>query len=129
MAPVTSPSDERLERSLAWVLRIGVLVSASAVALGGALYLATHYDQPVSYRVQPEDSDDGLRTVPDVLAEVSHWRGRGIIQLGLLLLIATPVVRVACSAVGFAQQRDWTYVTMTLAVLGVLAYSLSFEGP
>lgn len=52
-------------------------------------------------------------------------RGRALIQLGLLLLIATPVSRVAFSVFAFERQRDWTYVGITLAVLAVLVYSLA----
>jgi uncharacterized membrane protein len=59
--------------------------------------------------------------VKDALA----FRGRGLIQLGLLLLIATPVARVAFSAVAFAIQRDRLYVAVTLIVLAVLIYSLT----
>ena len=47
-------------------------------------------------------------------------RGRALIQLGLLLLIATPVARVAFSVFAFERQRDWTYVGITLFVLAVL---------
>jgi uncharacterized membrane protein len=50
--------------------------------------------------------------------------GRGLIQLGLLILIATPIARVAFSVVAFLYQRDWTYVVVTLIVLGLLVYSL-----
>jgi uncharacterized membrane protein len=52
--------------------------------------------------------------------------GRGVIQLGLLLLVATPVARVACSVVGFLRERDYVYVALTLIVLVVLIYSLFF---
>jgi uncharacterized membrane protein len=58
--------------------------------------------------------------VRDALA----MRGRGIIQLGLLLLIATPVARVAISVVAFAVQRDRLYVAITLLVLAILLCSL-----
>ena len=50
--------------------------------------------------------------------------GRGIIQLGLLLLIATPVARVAFSIYGFAEERDGRYVTFTCIVFAILMYSL-----
>ena len=50
--------------------------------------------------------------------------GRGLIQLGLLLLIATPIARVVFSVAGFARQRDWLYVAITLIVLTLLGYSL-----
>ena len=49
----------------------------------------------------------------------------GIIQLGLLLLIATPVARVVFSAFAFAIQQDKLYVFVTLAVLAVLAFGLA----
>jgi uncharacterized membrane protein len=49
---------------------------------------------------------------------------RAIIQLGLLLLIATPVARVAFSAVAFAIEHDYMYVVITLIVLAILSYSL-----
>jgi uncharacterized membrane protein len=49
----------------------------------------------------------------------------GLIQLGLLLLIATPVARVVFSVAGFAIERDWMYVVITLLVLLTLLYSLA----
>ena len=53
-----------------------------------------------------------------------HLHGKSIIQFGLLLLIATPIARVMFSVVGFAVERDYLYVALTLIVLGVLLYSL-----
>jgi uncharacterized membrane protein len=50
--------------------------------------------------------------------------GRGLVQFGLLFLIATPIARVVFSIVGFMRQRDWLYVGVTAAVLALLAYSL-----
>jgi uncharacterized membrane protein len=50
------------------------------------------------------------------------------VQLGVLLLIATPVARVAFSALAFARQRDYTYVALTLFVLAVLLCSLFVGG-
>ena len=57
------------------------------------------------------------------------WHSRGLIQLGLLLLIAVPVTRVIFSVVVFALQRDRTYVVVTLIVLAVLLYGLTRAGP
>ena len=57
-----------------------------------------------------------------------NGRGRGVIQLGLLLLIATPIARVAFSVVGFALERDRMYVVFTLIVLAILLYSLLGSG-
>jgi uncharacterized membrane protein len=46
-------------------------------------------------------------------------------QLGLFLLIATPVARVVFSLLAFAIQRDHLYVGITLVVLAVLTFSLT----
>jgi len=63
-------------------------------------------------------------SISGVIQSVINGRGRGLIQLGLLLLIATPIARVAFSVVGFAIERDRLYVGFTLIVLAVLLYSL-----
>jgi len=115
--------DERLELTLGTLLRVGVLLAATVVVVGLAIYLARHGLQHAAYtRFVGEPPQ--LRSIPGVLARAFEVRGRGIIQLGLLLLIATPVARVAVSLVGFARERDRTYVLITTAVLAILLYSL-----
>jgi uncharacterized membrane protein len=66
-----------------------------------------------------------LRTVSGIVEDALAFQGRGLIQLGLLLLIATPIARVAFSVAAFAVQGDWLYVVVTLIVLAVLMYSLT----
>ena len=63
-----------------------------------------------------------------MIRSVLKGRGRGLIQLGLLMLISTPIARVAFSIVGFAMERDRMYVTFTLVVLLILLYSLLGSG-
>jgi uncharacterized membrane protein len=116
-----------LEVILGNLLRTGVLISAAVVLSGACVYLFRHGHQPADYRVfQGEPSE--FRTIPGVVHSVIQGRGRGLIQLGLLLLIATPIARVAFSIVGFAIERDRLYVTFTLIVLAVLLYSLLGSG-
>jgi uncharacterized membrane protein len=112
-----------VDPSLGNLLRAGVLLAAVVVFGGGVLYLARHGTEPADYRVfrgEPADLRSPVGIVTDALAP----RGRGLIQLGLLLLIATPVARVAFSVFAFARQRDTTYVGATLIVLALLLYSL-----
>jgi uncharacterized membrane protein len=124
MRRVTSAgADEQFDIVLAHVLRFGVLLSAGVVAAGGVVFLVRHGFEPPSYHVfrgQPLP----LRSVLGIVAESFDLRGRGLIQLGLLLLIATPIARVVFSIAGFARQRDWLYVSITLVVLTLLGYSL-----
>lgn len=117
-------TDERVELIIGDLLRAGVVLAAVVVVAGAIIYLLRHGNALPHYRVfQGEPAD--LRSVSGILADALALRGRGVIQLGLLLLIATPVARVAFSVVAFALQRDRMYVVVTLIVLGVLIFSLT----
>jgi uncharacterized membrane protein len=116
-------TDKRIENILGNLLRAGVIFSAAIVLLGGIIYLARHGHSPADYRVfQGEPSE--LRSVPGIVRDAVDLSGRGIIQLGLLFLIATPVARVIFSIWGFAAERDRMYVVFTVIVLAVLIFSL-----
>jgi len=117
------PIDRRVDEIMGVLLRTGVVLSAMFVLAGGIVYLARHQMPVTNYRVfQGEPAE--LRTVQGILHEALALRGRGLIQLGLLILIATPIARVAFSVLAFLHERDWTYVVVTLVVLGLLFYSL-----
>jgi uncharacterized membrane protein len=116
-------TDQRIEQWIGKLLRFGVILSASVVLLGGVIYLWRHSREVVdlhTFRGEPER----LRQPWDIVQDSFSFRGRSLIQLGLLLLIGTPVARVVFSVVAFARQRDYLYVAITLVVLGVLVYSL-----
>src|SRR5262249_28782132 len=123
----TDPSerDVRMEQALGNLLRLGVLLAAVVVAVGGILYLSRHGLDPADHRVLHGEPAE-LRSPAGIIAAALDLRSEGIIQLGVLLLIATPVARVAFSVIGFARQRDLTYVVVTLIVLAILLYSLFF---
>src|SRR5580698_7330443 len=120
----TTLSDRRLEAIIGNLLRAGVVIAAAITSIGGVIYLAHSGESPAHYGVFHGEPAD-LRQVAGVLGDASSGEGRGIMQLGLLLLIATPVARVAFSLVAFAVQRDRLYVLVTLAVLGVLTFSMA----
>jgi len=119
--------DRRIEVILGNLLRTGVLISAAVVLLGACIYLSRHSHEPADYRVFRGEPSE-YRTIPGVIQSVINGRGRGIIQLGLLLLIATPIARVAFSIVGFAIEGDRMYVAFTVIVLAILLYSLLGSG-
>jgi len=124
MSPPDIPSaTHALELRLGNLLRIGVTLAACVVLLGGALYLVRHaQDAPAYHTFHGEPA--GLRTVTGILSESGRLSGRGIIQLGLLLLIGTPIARVAFAAYGFARQKDWLYVGISTLVLSLLLFGL-----
>jgi len=116
-------NDQRVELIIGNLLRAGVILAAAIVAAGGAIYLLRHGSATPHYGVflgEPED----LRSLRGIIRDVLAFRGRGIIQLGLLVLLATPVARVAFSVIAFALERDLLYVGVTLVVLAVLSFSL-----
>jgi len=117
-------TDQRVEGIIGNLLRAGVLLAAVVVLLGGGIYLARHGSEVPHYRVF-RGEPTALRTVSGILEDARTFHGRNIIQLGLLLLIATPVVRVASSVLAFALERDRLYVVVTLVVLAVLLFSLA----
>jgi uncharacterized membrane protein len=116
-------TDRKVEDLIGNLLRAGVLLSAFVVFCGGVVYLARHGNEPADYRVFHGEPSE-LRTIAGVLREALWFQGRGIIQLGLLLLIATPVARVGLSILGFAAERDRMYVGFAAIVLVILLYSL-----
>ena len=116
-------SDQKIETLVGNLLRAGVLFSAVIVLVGGVIYLVGHGHSPVNFHVFHDESAD-LRSIHGVIRDALALHGRGIIQLGLLFLIATPVARVAFSIFGFAAERDRLYVVFTIIVFCVLLYSL-----
>ena len=116
-------TDKRMDEIIGRLLQAGVILSALFVLAGGAVYVARHPEPVTDYRVFQGEPEQ-LRTVSGIVHEAVALHGRGLIQLGLLILIATPIARVAFSVVAFLYQRDWTYVVVTLIVLGLLVYSL-----
>ena len=120
-------TDQRIENTVGRLLQAGVMLAASVVLIGAAIYLKRHAWEPVGYSVF-RGEPAVYKTVRGILHGVATWRGRGFVQLGLLLLIATPVARVAFSVWAFAEEKDKMYVTFTLIVLAVLLYSLFGSG-
>src|SRR5689334_21484533 len=120
-------TDEQVDEWIGVLLRVGVVLAASVVFCAGIWYLAAGGGHGPGYHVFRGEPAD-LHTVSGILKGAAQWRPESWIQLGLLLLIATPVARVAFSVFAFGAERDWTYVGITLIVLAILTYSLLSGG-
>jgi uncharacterized membrane protein len=116
-------TDERLEAIIGNLLRAGVLASAFIVLLAGMVFIGQHHADTVSYSTFHLETSD-LRTISGIFRSAWSLRVDAIIQLGLLLLIATPVARVALAAIGFYLEGDRVYVAVSLIVLSILVFSL-----
>jgi uncharacterized membrane protein len=119
-------TDEQVDSWIARLLRAGVLLSAAVVLAAGVWQLARGGEMPGYQVFRGEPAE--LRSVSGVIHGAAQGHPLSWIQLGILLLIATPVARVAFSVFAFAAQRDWTYVAITLIVLAVLLFSLVGNG-
>jgi uncharacterized membrane protein len=118
-------SDRAVEQLVGRLLQVGVLVAALVLIVGGALLLAQHGGDRPSYAVfhgEPEL----LRSIGSIVGGAVSLNSLAIVQLGLLLLIATPIARVALTLIAFALQRDRTYVLITMTVLVLLLYGFVF---
>ncbi len=125
----------RMELVISYGLRIGVLLSA-AVILAGVVQFAlsrhTGYAQLLPHHLRDlityhPKTGPGVfpTTVGEVVQGAVAGRPYAIIGLGLLLLILTPIVRVALSVFFFLSQRDWLYTGITLLVFCILLLSLA----
>ena len=120
---LASWTDERVQQLIGRLLRWGVLISAAVVLAGASVYLARYGMTRPDYS-QFHGEPATLHSPTGIISGIFHGSGRDWIQLGLLLLIATPVARVAFSVFAFLVEGDLLYVGITLVVFVVLIYSL-----
>ena len=118
-------NDKQVEILIGQVLRAGMLVSCAVTLLGIARYLLHHSTAIPDYRVF-HAADGKLFHLRELLPAAFHGNPVAIIQLGILLLIATPVARVAFLVGAFALERDRLYVAVSGLVLAILLYSIFF---
>ena len=115
-------TDKEMEVSIAEMLRFGVSLSAVFVFLGGVLYLRR------PWLAAPNDEHfvagtESIRGIDAVLRGAIHLDAKSVIDLGILVLIATPIVRVVFCIVGFARQKSRVYVLISTSVFAILIYS------
>jgi uncharacterized membrane protein len=118
---MASEADLKMEIAISRMLRAGVSLAAVVVFIGGCLYMWQAHGVVPDYRHFhgiPGPADQ----IPPLLV-AHHLESRSIIRLGILLLIATPIMRVAYCVYSFAAQKDKIYVVISSIVLTVLLYS------
>jgi uncharacterized membrane protein len=120
-------TDEQVEQIVGNLLRLGVITSGIVVCLGGIHYLIQHGLQPVPNYQRFDGVPADLKSPSGIVKDSLTGSSEGLIQLGLLLLIATPVARVLFTIIAFLLQRDYLYTIITLIVFAVLMYSLFWD--
>jgi uncharacterized membrane protein len=110
------------------VLRSGVVLSGVSIAVGATLFIANHsLDDTASYLTYNSNlipHGNFPASLTSIASGLASLDPSSIIQLGFLILLATPVARVAMSLFLFAAERDRKFVYLTAAVLAILLFSM-----
>lgn len=107
-----------MEERIGLLLRVGVAVAGAVLALGLAGFFL---HGPQGSSLPPELLRHGTPPTPlHILRGLARGDPVAVLHLGLLLLILTPILRVAVTLMLFAAERDWVFVGITAVVLGIL---------
>jgi len=115
--------DHDIEVIVGTLLRYGVMTASAIVLLGGTYFLFQHGESPVPSYHRFVGESIGYTTFSGILNGVFALQAKGIIQLGVMVLIATPILRILFSLIGFVLEKDKLYVGITLVVLCVILLS------
>ena len=117
-----SEHKSKLDLTLSLVLRIGLALSILIVSIGCLLFLWHNGEQTISYQVFKGEPASLEGLVP-IFKTAWHEGIPPFIQLGILVLIATPVLRVFSCLIVFSAERDFLYAGLSAVVLTVLLFS------
>lgn len=116
--------ERDVEQYIGKLLRYGVMLSCAITIFGGIIYLYQHKGVMVDYSPVPTGMafgvDEYLRELNTIFPWMLDFDGAAIVQFGVLVLIATPIIRVAFSAFSFLIEKDYLYVVITLIVLAII---------
>lgn len=115
--------DKDMQAIIGWILRIGVISSMILVFIGGVFFVFRHGHSIPDYK-DFKGVPYFIHNTGGIIEGVRNLKGQAIIQLGIILLIATPVIRVAFSAVGFIIEKDYLYTAISVIVLLIIFASM-----
>ena len=122
-----------MDLAISVLLRVGVILSVAVIATGLGITFAHHPEYMSSHTSLGQLTATGAQYPNHLLGVIDGVRlgqGQAIVMAGLLLLIATPIARVALSIVAFIIERDRLYTAITAAVLVILlvGFAIGLEG-
>lgn len=116
--------ERDIEQYIGRLLRYGVTLSCAITIFGGIIYLYQHKGIMVDYSPVPTGMSFGveeyLRELNTIFPRMLDFDGAAIVQFGVLVLIATPIIRIIFSAFSFLIEKDYLYVVITLIVLTII---------
>ena len=115
--------EHRVELMVGTLLRWGVLLAAAVTALGGVLLLLTQGSARMDFH-RFAGEPGALASLTGIARGALALDPASVVQLGVVLLIATPIARVMLTLGAFLHERDRLYTVITALVLGILLYGL-----
>lgn len=119
-------TERDVELLIGKLLRYGVMLACGITLFGGAIYLFQNHGVSMEhYKPTPDGIpfpgvEHYLRELTTIIPRILSFDGAAIIQLGVCVLIATPILRVVFSVVAFLVEKDYMYVVITLIVLSII---------
>ncbi len=117
--------DRDLEMVISKIMRWGVLAAITFTATGGIIFLFRHSGQTFNHRHYTAVDQSVVTIFRDAITGIFNGNGRSFIMLGIMLLFATPVIRVIFSLIGFILEKDRLYIVITSIVLAIILISIS----
>jgi uncharacterized membrane protein len=118
-------TEQELDRRMGRLLQIGVLAAAAVMLIGGFIYLFVKPEPLPDYR-HFHSSVESIRSIPRMFRHAFLGDAAALIQVGTLIMIATPVARVVFAVYAFGRRHDLLYVGISSIVLVLLLYGLFF---
>lgn len=125
MAKETSMKDKDMARIIGSLMRWGVICAISLALIGGIIFLIRHGNESVDFSHYTEKDKSIGMILKSTCSGIVDGSGRSFITAGILLLFATPIIRVVFSLIGFVLEKDKTYIVITLIVLTILFISIT----
>lgn len=118
----------KTEIAISLVLRIGVFASVAIMLAGACLMFVRHPEyvqlsRGISFHSLTDSSSKFPHSLSGIVRALKLGEGRGLIMVGLIVLILTPVSRVATGVLSFIYEDDPRMAFITFFVLCVLVGS------
>ena len=117
-------NNDAMRQVIGSLLRWGVILSAAVTAIGGLFFLWAHGAEQVPSYHRYSGTLLQYRNVRQLIGGVVHGNSESLIQVGIMMLIATPVARLVFSLFTFTKEKDFVFAGITLLVLCILAFSM-----
>ncbi|KFF02315.1 DUF1634 domain-containing protein [Chryseobacterium luteum] len=115
-------TDVDLNRSVGNLLRLGVILSVITSLIGFIKLFTEGFKMPKKY-TSLDMGSSSEKVWGMFWNSLCKGEGMAIIQLGILLLIFTPLVRIIFALIGYLKEKDYVYVVISSIVLAIMAVS------